>query len=171
MNHIHREAGGANGTQCSMNDSDIRALANDFSGQISFSDTRGGCTLTQGVDGSSLFGFNDGTQGDSIPAFGSVTKISDTGINNANLERCIYQKITTTIKGVTTTSHYFVLRLTGNRAKTFFSSVFESSLGTLNTSDATHSYVSAQNYTNWTWTLSSTPSNWDGSGALKVKFA
>ena len=171
MNHIHREAGGPNGGQCSMNDSDIRALANDFSGQISFSDTRGGCTLTQGASGTSLFGFNDGTHGDSVSAFGSVTKISDTGINGANLERTAYQKITTTIKGVTTTSHYFVVRVAGNRTQSFFTSVFESSLGTLQTSNATYSYNSQYNYTNWTWTLSSGPSNWDGSGALKVKFA
>ena len=55
MNHIHREAGGPNGSQCSMNDSDIRALAQDFSGEISFSDTRGGATLTQGASGTSIF--------------------------------------------------------------------------------------------------------------------
>ena len=171
MNHIHREAGGANGTTVSMNDSDVRALANDFSGEISFSDTRGGCTLTQGVSGTSLFGFTDGTHGDGVSAFGSVTKISDVGINGANLERAMYQKISTTIKGVTTTSHYFVLRVAGNRSSSFFTSVFESSLGTLNTSNATHSYVSQYNYTNWTWTLASGPANWDGSGALKVKFA
>ena len=65
---------------------------------------------TQGSSGSSLFGFNDGTHGDSVSAFGSVTKISDVGIKGADLERAMYQKITTTIKGVTTTSHYFVVK-------------------------------------------------------------
>ena len=117
MNHIHREAGGANGGQCSMNDSDIRALANDFSGKSLLVILEEECTLTQGSSGSSLFGFNDGTHGDSVSAFGSVTKISDVGINGANLERAMYQKISTTIKGVTTTSHYFVVRVAGNRTQ------------------------------------------------------
>ena len=171
MNHVHQEAGGPNGGQVNINDSDVRALANDFSGQISFDQFRGGATLTQGVSGTSLFGYNDGTQGDNISAFGSITKISDVGPNGANIERAAYQKITTTIKGSTTTSHYFVVRLTGNRTQSFFTSFFESSLGTILTSNATYSYVSQYNYTNWTWTLSSTPANWDGSGALKIKFA
>ena len=171
MNHIHREAGGPNGSQCSMNDSDIRALAQDFSGEISFSDTRGGATLTQGASGTSIFGFHDGTQGDGISAFGSITKISKVGPHGANIERATYNKISTTIKGVTTVSHYFNIRLTGNRTQSFFTSFFESSLGTVLTSNATYSYVSQYNYTNWTWTLASEPSNWDGSGALKVKFA
>lgn len=171
MNHIHREAGGPNGGQCSMNDSDIRALAQTSSGEISFSDTRGGATLTQGSSGTSLFGFSNGTHGGGVSAFGSITKISKVGPSGADIEACMYQKITTTIKGVTSTDHYFVVRLAGNRTSSFFTSFFESSLGTLNTSSATHSYNSQYNYTNWTWTLFSGPANFDGSGALKVKFA
>ena len=171
LNKCHREAGGTNFTQVGMGDSDMRALANDFSGQISMSQFRGGCTVTQGYNGTSLFGYSDGTHGSGDAAYGSVTKIHNVGISGVDLERLSYTKITTTIKGVTTTSHYFNVSFAGNRGQSFFTSVFESSLGTLLTSNATHAYVSAQNYTNWNWTLSSEPSNWDGSGALKVKLA
>ena len=171
MNSSHREAGGANGSQVSMGDSDMRALANDFSGQISMSQFRGGCTVTQGYSGTSLFGYSDGTHGTGDATYGSVTKFGDVGIKGANLERVSYTKITTTIKGVTSTTHYFNVSVAGNRAQNWFTSVFESSLGTKNTSDATYAYNSQYNYTNWNWTLSSGPANWDGSGALKVKFA
>ena len=172
MNHVHREAGGPNGGQVSINDSDVRALANDFSGQISFSQFRGGATLTQGqiTSGTGFTnGYSDGTQG--FNAIGSLTKISATGPNGANVEAVYYTQVTVTSKSGTSTSRNFIVRLTGNHAQTKFTSIFESSLGTLTTSSASFSYNSTYNYTQWYWTLTSQPTNWDGSGALKIKFA
>ena len=172
MNHVHQEAGGPNGGQVNISDSDVRALANDFSGQISFSQFRGGATLTQGqnVTGNiTTNGYTDGTSG--ITAVGSLTKIGATGPNGANAESVYYQRNVITSKSGTTTSHFFVVRLTGNHSATKFTSIFESSLGTKTTSSSTHSYNSGYNYTQWLWTLTSQPTNWDGSGALKIKFA
>ena len=66
LNQIHVEAGGASGTQASLNDSDIRGLIGKASGaQMSFSEWYGASagtsmTLTQGEAGTSIDGFSQG---------------------------------------------------------------------------------------------------------------
>lgn len=162
MNTVHVNAGGSSTTQVSLNDSDVRALANDFSGQISMSQTRGGTTITQGgsIPGSAGYSEGIGTG----TAFGSIAD-NDIFVTG-RVMGIFYTQIS--FKG--TTSRTFFVYISGNRAKSAFTSVYESSLGTLATSSSAHAYNSQYNYTNWSWTLASSPSNWDGSGALKVRF-
>lgn len=168
MNDIHINAGGVSGTQVSLNDSDVRALANDFSGQIFITFTRGGTTITQGTSGS-IKGYSDGQiNGGSSYAYGSIADKAH--VNNANVIALYYSEFT--IKGNTT--RIFFVFMNGYRTKSHFNSIYESSLGTLYTSSSSHSHSSSGGtgdpYTMWTWNPTSTPANWDGSGALKVKF-
>ena len=56
INAIHVEAGGTSNTQCSLNDSDIRTLAQRTSGEIGFDDLRGksGGSVDDDDDGTDL---------------------------------------------------------------------------------------------------------------------
>jgi len=161
LGNAHLNAGGSLSSQVSMNDSDIRALANDFSGQISMSQLRGGTTITQGNSSNTSYGYSEGIG--TGAAFGSIA--DDDIFVTGRVMGIFYVELV--LKG--TTSRTFFVYISGNRAKSAFTSVFESSLGTLATSSAGHAYNSQYNYTNWSWNLTSAPSNWDGSGALKVK--
>lgn len=162
MNTVHINAGGTSATQVSLNDSDVRALANDFSGEISMNQCRGGTTITQGGSIPGSVGYSEG-----IGTGSSFGSIADNDIFvTGRVMGIFYTEIS--FKG--TTSRVINVYIDGNRAQNAFSSLFESSLGTLSTSSTnSHAYNSQYNYTNWNWTLSSSPSNWDGSGALKVK--
>lgn len=162
MNTVHVNAGGTSGTQVSLNDSDVRALANDFSGQISMSQCRGGTTITQGNASNVSFGYSEGI-GANGATFGSIA--DDDIFTTGRVMAIFYSEIV--IKG--SYSRTMFVYLSGNRAQNAFSSLYESSLGTKTTSSASHAYNSQYDYTTWTWNLTSTPSNWDGSGALKVK--
>ena len=168
MNRIHINAGGSSGSQVGMNDSDVRALANDFSGQIDFAQTRGGVTITQGTSGS-VKGYSDGqVGGGSSYAYGSITQKGN--VNGANVIAVYYSEFT--IKGNTT--RIFFVFMNGYRNKSHFTSIYESSIGTLTTASSSHSHSTSGGvgdpYTMWTWNPTSTPANWDGSGALKLKF-
>ena len=70
LGNAHLNAGGTLSSQVSMNDSDIRALANDFSGEISMSQMRGGTTITQGNSSNTSYGYSEGIGTGS--AFGSI---------------------------------------------------------------------------------------------------
>ena len=161
LGNAHLNAGGTLSSQVSMNDSDVRALANDFSGEISMSQMRGGTTITQGNSSNTSFGYSEGIGTGS--AFGSI---ADDDIFVTGRVMGIFY-VEAVFKG--TTSRTFFVYISGNRAKSAFTSAFESSLGTKTTSSSSHSYNSQYDYTVWSWNLASTPSNWDGSGALKVR--
>ena len=159
LNDIHVEAGGTSGTQASINDSDIRALIGKASGAtMSFDEWYGASantviTVTQGSSGTA-YGFDSGL-------FGSI---SPTTYNGASILYLAHYVVT--IKG--NSSYYFQIEMAGNRVQSFFASVEETSLGNKTSSSASHSYNSGSNSTFWIWTLSSSPSNWDGSGNLSV---
>jgi len=161
MNTVHVNAGGSSTTQVSLNDSDVRALANDFSGQISMSQTRGGTTVTQGNSSNVSFGYSEGIGTGS--AFGSIA--DDDIFVTGRVMGIFYTEIE--VKGSYTRTMFVYIN--GNRSQSAFTSFYESSLGTKTTSSANHAYNSQYDYTVWTWNLTSTPSNWDGSGALKVR--
>ena len=174
LNQIHVEAGGTSGTQASLNDSDIRGLISKASGaSMSFSEWYGASagqtvTVTQGTSGS-VRGYQGG-YGTSA-TYGSISPSNFT-VNGATLGAIYYSEAT--IKGQTT--RFFFVYLAGHRAKSFFTSVAESSLGTLTTASATSHVQSSSGspnhpWTYWTWSPSSTPANWDGSGNLTVDFA
>lgn len=131
------------------------------SGTIAISDFYGasaGWTVTQGTN-STVFGYN------SLLSLGSI---SPTTLNSADLLGVYYYE--SVVKGTTIRS--FNVLIAGDRAQSFFTSVSESSLGTLTSSSATRNYSSTATppYTSWYWTLASTPANWDGSGNLSVVF-
>jgi hypothetical protein len=161
MNTVHTNAGGAANTQVSLNDSDVRAMANISSGAISMNDCRGGTTITQGGQIPGSAGYSEGIGTGS--AFGSIA--DDDIFVTGRVMGIFYTEIS--FKG--TTSRTFFVYISGNRAQNAFTSAYESSIGTLATSSASHSYNSQYNYTVWSWNLASSPSNWNGSGALKVK--
>lgn len=100
LNQIHVEAGGSSGTQCSLNDSDIRALINKASGATSsFSQFYGAssslfsATMTVGSNiiaptqyggGSTSYGFNDQTRsGLFTTSWGSLSNTSASGFSNS----------------------------------------------------------------------------------------
>lgn len=96
LNEIHVEAGGASGTQASINDSDIRGLISKASGaQMSFSEWYGASsgtafTVTQGIYSSQYFanyGYQLSTMGSMTPTtFGvyTVKGIYRTGSSGGN---------------------------------------------------------------------------------------
>lgn len=180
LGDIHVEAAGsiyAGTSTSSLNDADIRAL-NAASGytinstpgtQIALGDFYGASagtsmTLTQGEAGTSIDGFSQG-YGSSTGTYGSL---SPNTLNSASVRAIYYFE--TTIKGSTTRN--FWVYIAGNRAQSFFSTIEESSLpgGSLASSSATRQYNSQYNYTSWYWTMTSRPTNWDGSGNLSITF-
>lgn len=162
LNQIHVEAGGSSGTTASLNDSDIRALINKGSGAtMSFNEWYGASastsfTVTQGSSGSTV-GFFSGS-------FGSISPASFDGATIRQLS-----VTTIAVKGGST-SYMFSVGINGTRARSFFTSVQNSGIGTLY-SASSGTYNQNSGYAQWTWTLSSQPSGWDGSGNLTVVMA
>lgn len=174
LNEIHIEAGGSNFTTASLNDSDIRDLIDKASGAtMSFSEWYGASavtslTVTKGNSGT-VYGYQGGYGTSST--YGSISP-SPYSVNGANLGAIYYTEFT--IKGQT--SRIFFVFLVGTRAKSFFTSVSESSIGTLSTSSSSHAQSTSSNtnhpYTYWSWSLTSTPSNWTSTGTVSgITFA
>lgn len=174
LNEIHIEAGGSNFTTASLNDTDIRGLINKASGAtMSFSEWYGASavvslTVTKGNSGT-VYGYQGG-YGTST-TYGSISP-SDFTVDDATLGAIYYTEFT--IKGQTT--RIFFVFLTGHRIKEYFTSLSETSIGTLNTSSASHvqSTSSQTNhpYTYWSWNMTSTPSNWSGTWTVSgITFA
>jgi hypothetical protein len=114
-------------------------------------------SLTQGVAGGGIVGYG--------PGYGSI--------NPSTFKDVAFFQIayfTFTSKNGNVTRSFF-LQFPGNRAQNFFTSISESSLGTLTSSSAARNYDSANNRTTFQWSLFSSPSNWDGSGVLTVDVA
>lgn len=162
LNQIHVEAGGSSGTTASMNDSDIRGLISKGSGAtMSFSEWYGASastsyTLGQGNNGSGTVGFLSGSYGSLSPTtFGGAT-IRSIGV------------LTIAVKGGST-SYTLIVTINGSRSRNFFTSIQNSGFGTQQTSAAGHS--SSSSYSQWSWSLGSNPSGWDGSGNLTVVIA
>jgi hypothetical protein len=167
LNQIHVEAGGTSGTTASLNDSDIRALIGKGSGaSMSFSEWYGASASTLVVVGQ---GQSGGAKGYYSGQYGTISR----HVEGANIYVIVYIAGYTKNVGVT---HTFQVQLANNNqnlGQSFFSSVQESSLGTLNTSASTYdtAYIGSVLTSRWRWTLSSAPSNWDGSGNLSVTFS
>ena len=164
LNQIHVEAGGSSGTSASLNDSDIRALIGKGSGAtMSFSEWYGASastsfTVTQGSSGSTK-GFLSGSYG----------SISPTSFDGASIRQM--SVTTVTVKGGSTSSS-FSIGINGTRAQSFFTSVQNSGIGTLQSSAASYVQYSNPARAQWVWSLGSgTPSGWDGSGNLTVVMA
>lgn len=163
LNQIHVEAGGSSGTTASLNDADIRGLISKGSGAtMSFSEWYGASastsyTLTQGSSGSTV-GFFSGSYGSLSPTTFDGVTVRQIGV------------FALTVKGGST-SYSLIVSMTGSRAQSFFTSIQETGIGTQQTSAASHSVASDNSYSTWTWTLSSAPSGWDGSGNLTVVMA
>jgi len=162
LNDIHVEAGGTSGTTATINDSDIRALISKGSGAtMSFNEWYGASastsyTLGQGSSGSTV-GFLSGS-------YGSLSPTTFDGVTVRSIG--VFELV---IKGGST-SYSMIVTINGSRSQNFFTSIQESSLGTLQTSAAS-SYSSSSSYSTWSWTLSGQPANWDGSGNLTVVMA
>ena len=94
-----------------------------------------------------------------------IGSVSPSTLNGATITMITAYRLT--VKN--NTSYYFTVRVAGNRAQNFFTSVTESSLGTKTTS-STYSFTSTGGVTTWTWALTGIPTNWDGSGGLELDF-
>ena len=166
LNQMHTEVGGASGAQVSLNDPDIRGLIGKASGAaMSFSEWYGASASTLVVVGQ---GQSGGAKGYYSGQYGTISR----HVEGANIYVIVYIAGYTKNTGVT---HTFQVQLANNNqnlGQSFFSSVQESSLGTLNTSASTYdtAYIGSVLTSRWRWTLSSAPSNWDGSGNLSVTF-
>jgi hypothetical protein len=114
-------------------------------------------SLTQGVAGGGVVGYGPGYGSINPSTFKNVTFYQIAYFTFTNKNGQVYRS--------------FFLVFPGDRAQNFFTSISESSLGTLASSAASRNYDSANNRTTFTWTLNSSPSNWDGSGVLTVDVA
>ena len=161
LNQMHTEVGGTSGTQVSINDADIRGLINKASGAtMSFNEW-------YGASASTSFTVNQGSSGSTVGFFsGSYGSISPASFDGANIRQ---MSVTTIVIKGGSTSYAFSVGIFGTRAQSFFTSVQNSGIGTLQSSAA--SYTQGSGYTQWVWTLSSAPSGWDGSGNLTVVMA
>ena len=107
LNDLHVEAGGTSGTQCSINDSDIRGLLNAAANsQMTFSSFYGasagysptmtvGSLIVGGDYGSNNYGFNDGSESAlfaTSPDWGSLTSRDASSFSNsgATVEHLAY---------------------------------------------------------------------------------
>ena len=117
-----------------------------------------------GEDSDSYYGYSN----DQFLTFGSITRPQ---LNGVTIDRVVAERYSFRIgsNNYLTTEETFEVVLDGNRAQNFFTSLTESSIGTLLTGNASHSYNSSYDQTTWTWTLSGL-GNWDGSGELEVEF-
>ena len=90
LNDLHVEAGGTSGTQCSMNDSDIRGLVSAAANsQMTVSSFYGASNLLLSTDitiGSNSFkgSVSRGYSGGAVFAYGSISSASVPFINNGN---------------------------------------------------------------------------------------
>jgi hypothetical protein len=121
--------------------------------------------VTQGISGNSSSaaeyrGFDSSGQ-----VSGGMGSISPSTLNGATLTSVFVWRAT--VKN--NTAYYFTVRVSGQRAQNFFTSVNESSLGTKTTSSV-QGFTSTQTVTTWTWGLTGFPTNWDGSGVLELDF-
>lgn len=99
--------------------------------------------------------------------FLSGTSIAPASIGGAAIEACEF------IEDPPSGDDTFWVRISGNRAKSFFTSLIPEGYTLLNTDDATHSYNGGDDETSWLWDLgaqSQRPSVWDGSGTVGVRF-
>ena len=120
--------------------------------------------LTQGREGTNSTS-TDYRGFDTSGTTSGIGSVSPTTLGGATLT--ILGAFRITIKGVA--SHYFSVRVTGERSQNFFTSVTESSLGTKTTSSV-DTFTASGGVTTWTWNLSGFPTNWDGSGVLTLDF-
>tara|TARA_E500000081_G_scaffold50189_1_gene53332 strand:- start:211 stop:657 length:447 start_codon:yes stop_codon:yes gene_type:complete len=108
-----------------------------------------GLTVTEGYLAISVFGQTLYYYGYSAPlSFGSISG----NINGAAVNASYFL------------GALFILTLSGNRAQNFFTSITPQGGSALASSAATRSYDSSSGRTTWTWTSTSRPGNWDGSG-------
>jgi len=149
LNAIHVEAGGSSGTQCSINDADIRGLIGKASGvQMAFSEWYGAsanwsATLTIGTQsgyGYTLYGYTN-----SIPSISNMGSLSDTTDDNLG-GATIYGLYSSTVN-----SYSVLLRVGGNIANSGFTNLVVNGFTYPRTS-ASYSYDSGNNVTVWLWT-------------------
>ena len=167
LNDFHVEAGGSSGTQCSINDSDIRGLIGKSSGaQMSFSEWYGAsATVTSfsvtsgfshgiyaGPRGQNRYGFTTGyngvsSLGTSTPPTGSVS------VSGAVLAIGTLAALHARSFNPAGSQVKFVLTINGSDSNSGFTSMTISRSThshTLNRTSATYSYASSQR--TWTWT-------------------
>lgn len=134
LNQFHVEAGGSSGTQCSINDSDIRGLIGKSSGvQMSFNEWYGASasqaftTIKAGYSfftftggrGSTRYGFNAGFDADGSAPTGSISYTDDLvvgGTNIGNLTRA-------SVDNVAASRHDFTFKLQGSNSNSGFTNV------------------------------------------------
>ena len=167
LNDFHVEAGGSSGTQCSINDSDIRGLIGKSSGaQMSFNEWYGAsATVTSftiqagfshgsysGPRGQNKFGFAVGynassSLGTSTPPTGSKS------VSGAILAVGALQKLSANNFNPSGSQVRFQLNITGSDSNSGFTSMTMSRGGnthTVNRTSASYSYTSGQRQ--WIWT-------------------
>jgi len=150
LNQIHVEAGGASGTQASINDADIRALIGKASGvQMSFSEWYGASAVqtyiitTEG----SYYGY---IGYDNNPTFGAINSSSyvDTAGNTRGIYRIIY--------GHSSGGLYFTLTPDSPTGASAFSKISINCGGTYYDFARTRATqaIASGTYVQWNWSLS-----------------
>lgn len=122
--------------------------------------TQGRSYQTTVIGYSDVRGFD--ISGQTSPSIGSL---APSKLNGATIKQITCFEI-----NIASQYYYtFAVVLDGIRSQNFFTSVYESSLGTKTTSSAS-SFVSADGVTTWLWNITGFPNNWDGSSLLELDF-
>lgn len=171
LNDVNVELGNAATALISLNDAAVRALAEVPTGTISMEDLRGKAaashTVTEGYTSSvskTGFGVTVGFISD-VTTLGSI---NPTTLSSVALTAVFFNGQNSVDEPPAAGN--FVVRMSGNRAQSFFTSVEPQDAVVLATSDATRSYDSTNDRTQWLWVGVTWPARWDGTGTSTVNF-
>ena len=179
LNQIHIEAGGTSGTQVSLNDSDIRAVAGSASGAVEVDDCYGATVVavTQGIKYqtmATLYGYSDSV------SIGSVSPSSVTGSSISNMTlKTVYRVSSSSGLFLTVDVSYSSANAISASEFTRISLVANGTVTNLLTSEAQSSTLGGGYIRRWTWSssygldsteISNLTTEFDGSGTIDVTF-
>ena len=179
LNQIHIEAGGTSGTQVSLNDSDIRAVAGSASGTVEVDDCYGATVVavTQGIKYqtmATLYGYSDSV------SIGSVSPGSVTGSSISNMTlKTVYRVNSSSGLFLTVDVSYSSANAISASEFTRISLVANGTVTNLLTSEAHSSTLGGGYIRRWTWSssygldsteISNLTTEFDGSGTIDVTF-
>ncbi len=179
LNDLHIEAGGTSGTQVSLNDSDIRAVAGSASGTVEVDDCYGATVVavTQGIKYqtmATLYGYSDSV------SIGSVSPSSVTGSSISNMTlKTVYRVSSSSGLFLTVDVSYSSANAISASEFTRISLVANGTVTNLLTSEAQSSTLGGGYIRRWTWSysygldtteISNLTTEFDGSGTIDVTF-
>lgn len=179
LNDVHIEAGGTSGTQVSLNDADIRAVAGSASGSSRLSDCYGATvvTVTQGIKYqamATLYGYSDSVLIGSV----SPTNVTGSSISNMTL-KTVYRVNSSAGLFLTVDVSYSSANAISASEFTRISLVANGTVTNLLTSEAQSSTLGGGYIRRWTWSssygldsteISNLTTEFDGSGTIDVTF-